>query len=219
MHLSLPYDVANDKYVGLPFNIGSTENVAVHMNSSKADVHRLANSILHNVNQPFSEIVCNETTMLPKWNDATNLGKTVKKCFELLHKNEFDDQTFLEVAKKTYGCIDDKHPLVIVSIYRPNYNHRTSECVIRHRDALMRHCNAEFTYVCLSNQEIEGIDTIPYDEKVNDIEKLLFNKKIVYPKNAIVMYSSVDDVIKKDFNLYYNVDRRYLTINDIQFVG
>ena len=94
-----------------------------------------------------------------------------------------------------------------MTIYRKDYLHQDLSIVMKHKEMLEQYCKVPFTYVCMSNEKIDDIYTIPYELMINEkltnnnILKILTDKKILYPKNSNVLYMDINYKIDKNFTI------------------
>ena len=67
------------------------------------------------------------------------------------------------------------------------------------------YCKNKFSYICFSNDKVQGLDTVPYKCKSMPKEQCITSilaKKGIYPKNANVAYIDIDATVDKDFELF-----------------
>ena len=138
-----------------------------------------------------------QTLELPTWSD-TKCGKLMQKCFMDLFAGKADDDTLIRHSKEIYGAIDDGHPLVIITMFYPDYMHKDSSCVVKFKQNLEAHCVDPFTFVCFSTEDIPGIDCLLF-ERDSDLSKaelvqkyILDNDRVQYPENSTKVYLDID---------------------------
>jgi hypothetical protein len=105
-------------------------------------------------------------------------------------------------ALDEYGAIDDKNPLIIATVLRSGGIY-TPAHVKWLKAQFEQHCKAPFTFVCLSDTAIEGIDTIPLVTDVSRAGDTLcqveYYRKGLFPASASVLCTDLDTVVFGDF--------------------
>ena len=208
----LPYCPSEEVgYYGYPVKIGSTEETCIHVNHSPENnikKYKKAHDFSYeHVDFPMQEIEYDKETLgLPRWKD-NSIGRVLKNCFARIDEDLDWNDIYIEEAKKEFGEINEQNPLIIMTIYRKDYLHQDSNIVIKHKEMLEQYCKVPFTYVCMSNEKIDDIYTIPYELMINEkltnnnILKILTDKKILYPKNSNVLYMDINYKIDKNFTI------------------
>ena len=201
-YFTTPYQIFSGYEDGYPFKVGSTDLTIFHIrhdNVAPAEKYKLAQSFSYAAcKEPMEDIVYDKSTLkLPVWADTT-CGKLMQKCFIDLFAGKADDNTLLNYSKELYGAIDDDHPLVIMTMFYPDYKHKDSSCVLKFKQNLDVYCKDPYTFVCLSTEDIPDVSTILFDKdpqlsKLELVQKhIIDNQNICYPKDATVVYIDID---------------------------
>lgn len=105
-------------------------------------------------------------------------------------------------ARREYGAIDAANPLVIATVLRSGglYDARHVQWLKAQFEA---HCQAPFSFVCLSDTAIEGVDTIPL---ITDVRKagdtlcqVEYFRPGIFPAASSVLCVDLDTVVYGDF--------------------
>lgn len=205
-----PYQMYDGYEDGYPFKIGSTDLTLFHIrHDDEAPIakYKLAQSFSYAAcKEPMEDIVYDKSTLeLPVWAD-TPCGKLMQKCFIDLFAGKADDNILLKHSKELYGAIDDDHPLVIMTMFYPDYKHKDSSSVLKFKENLDIYCKDPFTFVCFSTEDIPGINCIQFQRdptlsRIDLVQKhIIDNKSICYPKDSTVVYMDIDHKFTSDMS-------------------
>lgn len=206
----IPYAAGQALRRGLPLSVGSTEERAAHLphggfanyDASHALSYRLAS-------RPFCEIKYDRSrpSALPEWSLRTDEAKLMKACLEKVAAGESDPAAaLLSAGEELFGRIDRRHPLVATTVYCPDYAHRDPSCVLRLKSALERLCGSDFTFVCFSPVDIDGVDVVrhspdPALDWRQQAAVAFADERVSYPKCASVAFFDLDAEIPRPFRL------------------
>lgn len=105
-------------------------------------------------------------------------------------------------ALDEYGAIDDNNPLIIATVLRTGGIY-TPAHVRWLKSQFDKHCKAPFTFHCISNVTIEGVNVIPMATDVSKAGDTLcqmeYYRKGIFPANASVLCTDLDTVVYSDF--------------------
>lgn len=226
----IPYKPTDEIKYGLPLKVGSCESICCHLDHSyENELKYVGYGYLSYVatEYPFQDITYDKSDpyTLPIWNDTLE-AKTIKACFKELDEIQLDkkidtaqlEQIYVRNATKIYGSIDDENPLIIITMYYEDFKHKDPSIIQKHFDMLSQYSDVPFTYVCFSNVEVDGIDTIPYKVKKGKlkedyIEEFLTRKDVSWPKNANIAYIDIDTNVSKLFALFRSNDTKPIRSN------
>lgn len=97
--------------------------------------------------------------------------------------------------------METKTNLTIVSVYKPGKGF-SSDYVTRLRDGVAKFCQAPYKFVCLTNSDIKGVESIPmvanrdgYWNKLEVFRKGLFDGPVVYLDLDTIIVSDVTDML------------------------
>ena len=218
----IPYKTDENMKYGLPFKIGSTEEICCHLDHKKKIIkNKLYGWISYlGTDVPFEDISYEKD--IPTWTN-TKAGKTIKLAFEKAKNVEADNenckqlaqQILLDAKKEVYGEIDKEHPLVIMTAFVPDFRHKNIESIFEHREMLERTCKQSFTYVCFTNEisvedaQKKCLDVIPFSsisvKNNRNLWKTEMNRKdIKLPKNSTVIWIDINTVFKSEFEITRN---------------
>lgn len=217
----LPYDPTNFYEDGYPVKIGSTDLICTHVSHTQTNYDAYNDASYGHV-KPMEEICYDQNHEIPIW-AKNQYGKIMKKCFKDIRDRNYNHMSYYDNYCDICGKIDDEHPLIIVTIWKRDYTHKTCDCVLKHKQMFEQHCRNDFIYVCICEyaETIYDVDCIPYkfDNKLkltsDVIEKIVFNKKIQYPSRSTILYSNIDDIIDYDFNVLFDKERKFITLNTL----
>lgn len=207
----LPYEVDSELCNGYPFNVGFADNVCLHLNHGNED--SLAYQTLHDISfnhiKPLDDIKYDKSVpnKLPIWRNNI-AGKVMKKVFtKFTQTGDVGYSDYFDALKRVSKKTTKSRPLVIVTLYKLDFCHKNAQRdVSAHKNMIDTYCkNKNFTYICFSNEDIQGIDTVPYNSKGMSKEQCILqilSKKHIYPKNANVAYIDIDASINEDFELF-----------------
>ena len=218
----IPYKTYENMKYGLPFNIGSTEEICCHLDHKKKIIkNKLYGWISYlGTDVPFEDISYKKD--IPTWTN-TKVGKTIKLAFEKAKNVEADNenckqlaqQILLDAKKEVYGEIDEEHPLIIMTAFVPDFRHKSIETIFEHKEMLERTCKQPFIYVCFTDEisiedaQEKGLDVIPFSSKtVKNNRNLWINeinrKDIKIPKNATVVWIDIYKTFESEFEIVRN---------------
>jgi len=190
--------------------IGTAYQVAVHCNHGPFG-HRCyrPRMVISRAAAPTRE----EATELnedgiPVWKDTPG-GRILRQGYpELLKLAKTELPTTItardiydRLAMQEYGPIDEDHPFIVACMLRSGgkYTEKHVRWLKRQFDL---HCKAPFIFYCISDVEIEGINTIPLLLSNTDAPtwwgQIEFYRNI-WPANASVLTCDLDTVIFRDF--------------------
>ena len=106
-----------------------------------------------------------------------------------------------DAAQQHYGPIDEDNPLVVSVALRTgkNYNYRHVLWLKGQFDA---HCKAPFRFVCFSDTDIPGVETIPFITSPKETPFQYCQKeqyRNIFPKGTSVLTCDIDTVVYRDF--------------------
>ena len=218
----LPYEPDNSYENGYPFEVGYVDTICVHNNhgNENSDRYKVLNYASYFHFKPFDDIKYNKCKpeKLPEWRKnfagslMCKLFKKLEECNDI-HKSDYNE-ILLSICKK----INTSNPLIIATMYWPDYVHKNIECVYKLKSSLDAYCKNNFTFICFSNQKIDGIDIIPYKKlatKQETINSALMNPDIEYPQNASIAYIDISERITAEFEFYRCPDDAAFNINAI----
>ena len=209
----LPYCPSEEVgYYGYPVKIGSTEETCIHVNHSPENnikKYKKAHDFSYeHVDFPMQEIEYDKETLgLPRWKD-NSIGRVLKNCFARIDEDLDWNDIYIEEAKKEFGEIDDQHPLILMTAFALDYKYNNVDYILKHKKNLEEKCKQNFTYVCITNENIHdnmNLNIIPFSsEKVKKNKKIWKNelnrKDIIFPKKSTVIWIDFDKQIDYDFN-------------------
>ena len=109
------------------------------------------------------------------------------------------------IAEKHYGSIDEEHPLVISTAFRAGGPY-TKNHVVLLRDLFAKFCLTPHTFVCVTNEKIDGVDCRPFITAENETPyyycQLELYRKDLYPKNASVLTCDLDAIPIRPFTMH-----------------
>lgn len=146
---------------------------------------------------------------MPAWKDTPGgrlLSKSYPRILEIargggrispvMARDVYDEE-----AIKEYGAIDDAHPLIVTTLLRSggSYDHRHVHWLKRQFD---KHCKAPFRFVCQSDVDVPGIETIPL--VLDRVDGATFWGQVehyrdIWPKGASILTCDLDTVVFRDF--------------------
>ena len=205
----LPYQPDDTYKNGCPFEIGYVDATALYCSDEMKDssffdvLHYI--SYYHFNQQDAISYDRHNINKLPEWNN--NLaGKLMHNVFEKLNKTgNISKDDYASSLKNICKEIDNSSQLVITTMYWPDYAHKNIDCIIDFKNKLDEYCKNDYTFICFSNENIDGIDTIKYKKlktKKDSIEQALseFNDNCLTSSN--VAYIDITENIGKDFEFY-----------------
>ena len=217
----IPYKTNENMRYGLPFYIGSTEEICCHLtHKKKMNKNKLYGWISYlGTNTPFEDISYKKE--IPTWAN-TKVGKTIKLAFEKAKDVEINNedckqlaqQILIDAKKEIYGEIDKQHPLIIMTAFIPDFRHKDIETVFNHKEMLEKMCKQPFTYVCFTDEistedaQEKGLDVIPFSSNTVKNNRSLWKnemnrKDIKLPKNSTVIWIDIN----KSFELEFEITR------------
>lgn len=106
-----------------------------------------------------------------------------------------------EEALKEYGAIDQEHPFIVTVALRSGkiYDQRHVKWLKNQFD---RHCRVPYRFVCQSDVEIDGVETIPLITSVKETPFQwcqIEHYRDIWPKEASVLTCDLDTVVVRDF--------------------
>ena len=206
----LPYELSSSLSDGCPFSIGYADVTCLHFNHGNEDSGRY--QVLHDISfshiKPLDDIEYDKSkpSKLPAWK-SNIAGKVMKQVFTKLDETgSIDYSDYTAALRRASKKVSKSHPLVIVTMHKPGFKHKNAQRDIsEHKNMIDTHCKTKFTYICFSNDKVQGIDTVPYKcknmTKEQCIESVL-SRKGLYPKNANVAYIDIDTAVSSDFELF-----------------
>ena len=209
-YFTTPYQILTGYEDGYPVKIGSTDLTLYHVgndNINLTEKYKLAQSFSYAAcKEPMEDIVYDKSTLeLPIWAN-TSCGKLMQKCFIDLFNGTATEDTVVEHSKEIYGAIDDDHPLIIMTMFYPDYKHKDSSCILKFKQNLDKYCKDPYTFICVSTEDIPNINIIPFkrDNSLSKIELvqkyIIDNKNIKYPENSTIAYIDVDHIFAGDMS-------------------
>ena len=152
---------------------------------------------------------------LPSWSDT--VGASIAKDCHLELNERIANNTigndpsatargvYDKIAEKHYGEIGDGFPLVISTAFRAGgpYTHKH---VVMLRDLFAKFCLTPHTFICVTNENIEGVDCRPFitTDKITPYyySQLELYRKDLYPENASVLTCDLDAIPIRPFTLH-----------------
>ena len=114
---------------------------------------------------------------LPAWSKTCADALLLKNAVELIYGKsdfEYDVETEVNIAllnsiEKTYGDVNDDHPLIVLCGFKPNFKMKSIDAIYEKKTQLELNCSVPFTFVCFTddpgNADELGIDVIPFSSK------------------------------------------------------
>ena len=194
-------------FKGYPFKCGSTEQVVCHCDHGEITnrKYKAITDIIKDKIHSFSDIIeysSNTPKILPEWRTDTQLSRIIQKSITDA-KNQVSNsessidgnKLYFENAKREFGQINDKNPLIIYTVFRKSFKH-TMEYLFDFHTKLNQKCVNEFNFICFSDQDISEyeINYIPVDESIDENLDFLqiFRKDISLPYNSNVLFIPID---------------------------
>ena len=106
-----------------------------------------------------------------------------------------------EEAVKEYGAIDEDHPLIVTVALRSGgiYSGKHVKWLKKQFD---KHCKTPYRFVCQSDVEIDGVETIPFITTNRETPFQwcqIEHYRNIWPKGASVLTCDIDTVVVRDF--------------------
>ena len=211
----LPYNAPYLWNYGLkPFpRIGSTNELLCHIgHGPRVDRHYQAQALLArwSTTMPYEDIT---DDAIPKWSDTQSGRIHSKARAELLSMDsgKSDEESirlarecFDRAAAEEYGEIDDGHPLVVSTALRSGDRY-TPDHVLMLRDLFKRHLKTPHDFVCISDVDIPGVHTVPFESSATDTPYFYSQIELyreIYPKGASVLTCDLDCIPIADFTMH-----------------
>lgn len=191
--------------------IGHGGQILTHRDhGSKATrIYRQRMAVLKRCNyQNFDDYAINEDGM-PEWVDNVHGTLMSRILPEITRKAAAGEpysmaevmNIYEQEAVDIYGPITHTHPLVVTCVLRSGgtYSGRHVRWL---KEQFDRKCQAPFTFICLSDTDIEGIDTVPLELTVDEARGSsvqIEQYKNIWPENASVLTCDLDTVIHRSF--------------------
>jgi hypothetical protein len=146
---------------------------------------------------------------MPAWKDTPGgrlLSKSYPRILEIARgggriSTVMSRDIYDEEAVKEYGAIDDEHPLIITTLLRSGgaYGPQHVHWLKRQLD---KHCKVPFRFVCQSDVDVPGIETIPL--VLDRVDGATFWGQVehyrdIWPSDASVLTCDLDTVVFRDF--------------------
>ena len=117
-----------------------------------------------------------------------------------------------------YGAIDDEHPLVVATLLRSGGQYDAKH-VIWLRDQFSAMCKVPHSFVCLSDVDITGVDTIPL-VSTRELSpgwwgQLEYFRPGIFPQGASVLCCDLDTVLYREFTPHRCPDGRIAMSREI----
>ena len=201
--------------------IGATEEICFHIQHGTTRNARLycgQASVGHCCTTVPYEDISYTLGEMPVWADSRAgrlhreaRAKLFERRAELTEKKDSFEQFRLarsvydEVALKEYGAIDKAHPLTVSVAYRSGGAYRP--CHVQLLKALLeRHLKTPHKFLCVSDTEIEGVDTVPFITATAQTpayySQLELFRSDLYSKGASVLTMDLDVLPFRDFSLH-----------------
>lgn len=205
----LPYEPDDSYKNGYPFEVGYVDSTCFHYNhgNENSDRYKVLNYASYFHFKPFDDIKYNKCKpeKLPEWKNSF-AGIVMKKMFQKLDETgKLAKEDFADAVRSSCKKISTSSPLIIATMYWPDYLHKKPDCILELKSKLDKYCKNKYTFICFSNYDIDNVDTIKYkqlDTKQASIDAALSDPCIEYPQNASIAFIDVTENIDSEFELY-----------------
>ncbi len=160
---------------------------------------------------------------MPVWRDTPG-GRILSKAYPmLLEAAKTENPTLLaarelydRLALEEYGPIDGEHPLVITCLLRSGglYDGRHVRWL---KAQFERKCNAPFRFVCQSDVEVDGVETVPLVFPRRDAPgwwSQVEHYRNIWPKDASVLTCDLDTVLFGEFTPHRCPDGEFFMLRE-----